>query len=1173
MIKRALMLTVAAAALAGAPAHAATITGCDSTNTTDYTDITTKVTVPVCTAEANKGAPGNIVIETNGSVVAAGPTGSNTLVPAATIDSNNIITNKGTIQFTGVTNAIGVQLDTGNTGALDNQGTIDLQGSGTGKIGIFITAPTTATSTVFTGVPLPNAAAPLTTNTAIDLEAGSTLEVTGDDSTGIELDAGSTTTPNSVAGNILINGAITMAPTSTTSSGGEIGVDLAGALNGNFTVGTTGTIGVSGANSEGYVQTGILTGAFINEGSISASGEITSSTNTTTNLLSGSAVLIENNVTGGIYNAGPDTSFATEAAAVLSSAGTTPTVLITPATGATTELEIGKLTDPDNLDNTESFLNRGTISATVPNVNSSTTALRLAGASSTIDVMLDGGIYNSGSIGASATTTAAATNISVAGVFIDDYATVPKLTNFGNGTTNGSISASAAGTGPVVVNAILVNTDGSLAQITNSGTIAASAQSSDPTLTGAALQAYAIHDLSGTLQTIINSGTIEASATTLTDGLQVQRAVDLEDALGNITFTNSGTVTGEVLLGAFDDTLTVVGTSPSAGASVTGNINFGGSTPGGNDVLTIGGTNSPDQVLGKVQEQGLGLVDVTVNPDGSLLLLNDGSTINQAASTTPNLPVSALTVANGGTLGLTLAEPFNTNSSQFDGTAVVELPHGNAGQIMLDAQAVMKVSFGSFVTGGAQGQPAQFVLLDAPGGQLTIADEPAIAQDIDGTSGNSKIPFLFTGSVCTFKVAGSADICTGAEPLDATDSELILNLTPKTAGQLGLTGYAKQMFPLVNFALANDPGLGAAVIGGVNSAAQAQQVYSAFAPDVTGSQRALAISLTDQGTGAVGARQRALRMYAGQDGEATLWGQELTQTLNVGNQVTAGGYKDTGFGFALGMDGGSPVGGRYGAAFTFYSGDTSEKAPRDTKTTSEWYMLTGYTDWRGKGFFLDSQLSVAYGNIDGTRDFDFGGVSRVADGKRAAAMAAGGVTAGVALTAGGTVIMPQVSLDALTMRQEGYTETNNGETTTQGDDAFDLRLAQEYDQSLRAFAGLDIRQDLNFGDFYLQPEGRFGYRYDFVDGADKLKAQFVCSTVTTGFCTQPSTGGQLAPVSAFSITGPDPARGNAVAGASIATTTGAWSIGLNYDYLRGVGSNTAKDSVSQSATITLVGRI
>ncbi len=341
-----------------------------------------------------------------------------------------------------------------------------------------------------------------------------------------------------------------------------------------------------------------------------------------------------------------------------------------------------------------------------------------------------------------------------------------------------------------------------------------------------------------------------------------------------------------------------------------------------------------------------------------------------------------------------------------------------------------------------------------------------------------------------------------------------------------------------------------------------QDIYSAFAPDVTGAARALAISLTDQGTGAVGARQRALRMYAGQDGDTTLWGQEFTQDLNVGNKTTAGGYDDTGFGFVLGADGGNPRNGRYGMAFQFYSGDTHEKSPRTDTTNSEWLMLTGYTDWRGRGFFLDSQASIGYAQLKGQRFLNVGPlgdqVSRDARGDRAAEFLSGGATAGVLMAAGGTVFTPQISLDGLTMREEGYTETSSTALIAipKDQDGFDLTVKPNYMNSLRAFVGADIRQDLNLGDFYLQPEVRAGYRYDFIDGQEKVKAAFLSQDTD--------------PANYFTITGPDPARGNLVLGGGLATTTGAWSVGVSYDYVRGVGGTQTLDQIG---TFTLVGRM
>ena len=58
------------------------------------------------------------------------------------------------------------------------------------------------------------------------------------------------------------------------------------------------------------------------------------------------------------------------------------------------------------------------------------------------------------------------------------------------------------------------------------------------------------------------------------------------------------------------------------------------------------------------------------------------------------------------------------------------------------------------------------------------------------------------------------------------------------------------------------------------------------------------------------------------------------------------------------------------------------------------------------------------------------------------------------------------------------------------------------------------------------------------------------------------------PKGIVTITGPQPTKGNVLAGASVSATTGAWSIGLNYDMLSG-----SNGSMTQVGTVSLVGRI
>lgn len=432
----------------------------------------------------------------------------------------------------------------------------------------------------------------------------------------------------------------------------------------------------------------------------------------------------------------------------------------------------------------------------------------------------------------------------------------------------------------------------------------------------------------------------------------------------------------------------------------------------------------------------------------------------------------------------------------------------------------------------------QFVLLKAKAGNLNISDFNAIKASVD-----SDIPYLFNSNGGLSRVTG-----------DGLD-QVVLSLTPKSFSQLGLSGYASQMFPHVNAALEFDDALGAGVINSVHSNADAQAAYSRFAPDASGGTRAIAISLTDHATGPVAARQRALRLYATQPGDLTLWGQEFAQQVSDKGSDGLPGFKDSGFGFAVGADGGSAADGWYGGAFTFYTGNVDQRVPQTSRNNAQFYMLSGYSTWRGRGLFLDTQITAGYGDFSAHRFILLSDVAtstlvtRQANSKRSGVLGAAGLTTGANFVFGSTTITPNIALDGLTMREEGYTETGGGGLTGDG---FDLKVNSVLMSSLRGFVGVNMRQDVNFGSFYLQPELRGGYRYDFLGDRVNLTASFVGA---------PGAG-------PFTVIGPQLSKGGLLGGASVSATTGAWSIGLNYDMLSG-----SNGSMTQVGSLSLVGRI
>lgn len=1163
MNKRALLLSAAVLALFSGPAFAVTCDGPATTAT--LCDIKSAVTTTIATSNV-QSSPSDITIEGTGAINVTTAT-----APALKIDSDNNVINNGTISNKNTSNAIGVEILAGHGSATTTVATyngaifsgttngvsIDLTGTGTGKTGLLIAPPTTLGSGTV------DATATTTADVANNIAPGilvGSMNVVGDNSYGVHLLSGVTLEgPLSIDGPVSVKASTTAAGNNT----GVVGVEVDGNITGNLSIAPSSLIGGSvvaaGAGARGVVVLGSIDGTFFNGGQIQAIGASSSSssssskTSTTGNPQAGSAVTIAGSVTGGIYNAGPidSTNAGTTTAAQIFSQGTGPAMLIT-STQSTSPVVIGVYTDASNPG--FSFYNRGQISTQPANVNTGSIGMRISGTSA-LSVTFDGGIFNSGMIGSSASTDTSGPSSGVAttALWIDDFATVPTLYNSNQvGGGHGIIQATISGASPGQAIAVLINKDtsgsGSLGSIYNSGSILASAATSDTKIS--LLNAIAIDDLAGSLTSITNIGLISATSTTLDNNAQGHTALNTSTNTHDVNFQNSGRVIGDIFFGSGQDTLHVFGTA-SAPASVIGNINFNGSNGTGNDTLTL---DNYAGVTGAVLESGGGYVNVTVGTggQGTSLFVNNTDFAGNTTVDKGTLEVGTLDVKSGATLGITLSQGFNQAS---DASNPALISGANAGasnaDINIESGANLDVSFGSFVSAPGTGQTARFTLLDAPLGDLTIANQSAIKDSIEAS-----IPFLFTGDVCQYNISGGGiDACSGTN----SDSALVVDLQPKSAEDLQLSGNAKAIFTHVNSALASDNKLGAAVIAagsGLNNTTDLakgdqlyQNLYSQFAPDVSGGGRAIAVSLTDEATSVLGARQRALRMYAGKESAATLWGQEFAQRLDNGTN-TPNGFHDSGFGFAVGADGGSISSGRYGAAFTFFSGDILEKTPAQVKTSTEWYMLSGYTDWRGKGLFFDSQVTVGYGALTGKRSIfvkDSNGdllLERTATNKRASLVGAAGFSTGAVMNMGTLVAMPQFSMDALTLRENGYKETGGG-------NGFDLTVDPYYAKSLRAYIGSTFREDLNLGGFYLQPEARLGYRYDVLADPVKMKAIFAADPNAT----------------AFTLSGPDPAKGNFVLGAGMAATTGSWSIGLNYDYLNGSGLT------QQSGTITLVGRL
>jgi hypothetical protein len=815
-----------------------------------------------------------------------------------------------------------------------------------------------------------------------------------------------------------------------------------------------------------------------------------------------------------------------------------------------------------------------------------------------------GGILDTGTISAAATTNATGVvettaQVSATGLVIGSYANIPRLDlkaeSIGSGAaTSGNISASVSGTSGGIATALSIGQNSQLpiinvgqgASITATVTTTNLTPSFEvaPVSSPFTLVATAITDGSSSLTTINNAGVISASVTIVTPGLNASvvssvRAIDLTSSTAdNIKINNSGQILGDLLFGAGGNNYVLnVGNIGSSGGGATANPATGVSNSPNNyaviaDSIVSSAAGSPPSTIfntinfgagtghslhvgafgyvNSVIKSNPGALAVTVDNNGTLFVANTSATGSLNASTFD---------IKGGTLGLTLSQ--NTTAT----TPVIRASN----EATIAPNSIVALQFGSFVSSGTTNNLADYT---TPATQhLVLISAPTIQIDTTTLAQNNAIlaqnlPFLFQANATPLSV-GSA----------AGNQTLELALTPRSPGKLnpdgtaglGLSGDALQQFPFVASALATDPSLGSAIAStltvyntpgtsssGINVAAsqqEAQKIFSQFGPDTSGGAKQVAILITDQASGPVAARQRLLRAYGNAPGDLTLWGTEFAGNINNKGRVDADGtltnYKDHGFGFSLGMDSGSPRGGWYGGAFTFYSGDVIQTLPRDSRTHTQWYMLSGYTSWKGKHLFLDTQLSASYGNLNGVRDLAVSGSAREASGKRASLMGAAGANMGAIFGSDRFQIVPHFSLDGLTMREEGYTETGGGP-------GVNLQVAPYYANSLRTAFGIDLRSSFPVFGINLTPEARIGYRYDLANSPVKLRAGFV------------STGGVDTTNNAMTFIGPDPDTGNLLGGLSVSFGTDTWHLGVHYDYLRGNNG-----SVSQVGTFTLLGRI
>lgn len=977
------------------------------------TTIGTATTAAVKTSTVANGARDDITISSAGSIKL-------TSGAAVTVDSNNKVSNAGTITINDANNVTGILVGPGTSGAIANSGTItltedytatdtdsdgDLDGpfaKGSGKNGIWVQSGAAHTG---------------------NIDHSGTITIEGNQSAGIRLDG-------ALTGNLSTSG--------TTSVVGDnsYGV-VANDVTGNVTL--RGTTSVQGANSIGAALLGDVTGAVKIQGTITSTGYRSTTRPTDVTKLDaddllqgGSALVIAGNVTGGIIFDVPPTASDDD-------------------DEDDTDIDDDGLTD--STEGTAAVVTYGSAAAVqVGAADSDTTIGAVVAGNTGYGLIVNGGIAGYGIydgvdanglvIGGLGGDVSIAKGVKVAGtiaaVSYDSNATALRL---GSGTTagiidiSGTVSASGSTKDGTVARGLVIDAGANVGSIVISGAVGAAAGSTEK---GSAI---AILDSSGTVSSLTNSGKILASGgksgsnvaidlsanssgVTLTQAAASATATapsitgDIRLGSGNDALTvSAGSITGNLSLGAGNDSIALSGAS-----SLTGNIAFGT----GNNSLSLAGTSSVAGTVdfgggtGTLTLGGTSSLSGTITNGGNVAVALNGGTLNSTG--TGSVALASLSASGTSTLGVTINGATGA-STVYDVAGAASFASGSQVKVNLTQ---VSGSVGDYVivrAGSLSGSPT-----------LTTA---------------TLLPYMFKSSVTGDSAAGT----------------VTLSVAAKTVSELGLSGSTASAYSAIFNALDNDADVAAAYLA-VNDGTTLTNNLRQMLPDhaggtfeaVTSGSRATARILSDPNG-----------IYRTKDGRLGFWLQQVAfgSAKSVGSTAS---YDINGWGAGGGLEYLSDIG-AFGGSFAYIHGSDSSGSSSNA-VDSDQFELAAH--WRGQwGPLLSfARLSAARIKFDGTRHFESGDVTRTADGKWNGTLMSATAGAAYQLDMGRFSLRPAIGIDYYRLKEDGYSETGGG-------DAFNLtvlgRTSDELTANGTVTAGYDFGS-LNKEDGWVRIELEGGRR-------------------------------------------------------------------------------------------------
>jgi hypothetical protein len=954
-------------------------------------NVSTAITQPVRTSTIRAGAPDAITITSAGSVRPANGT-------AVTMDSNHAVTNQGAIGIANANDAIGILANADANGEIVNSGTITID------------EPYNPADSDNDG-DLDGPFALGSNRFGIRTEGGhtgrvansGTITVEGNDSSAIWLGGP-------------LGGAFTHEGTSTVTGDRSVGVQ-AQAIAGNVRL--AGTVGARGQNAVGARFTGDVTGAMVVQGTISASGYryTTAPTNApkldADDLLQGgSALMIEGSVSGGIVLAVPPKDASTtdadedddgiedakEGSALVTSFGAAPAMMI----GATDRaISIGPVA--------------GTASQFGLIIDGKVEGAGVYGGVDANGLLIGGrgGAVSIANGMAIAGTVAATSNgASATALQIGAGASVPVI------QVSGTVSAAGGNALTARSTAIRIDQGATVPALRNSGTIRAAAA-------GTSGSATAIHDASGGLVLVENSGTISASGGDAAAGrniaidlsanssgatvrqTQVAAGVTAPSIVGDVRFgagndlfeLADGTVKGDVYFGGGSNALNLSGDAAQAGRVVFGSAN---------DVLSLAGTSRLDGVV----DFGGGADSLTLA--GSALFA--GTLLNAGASAV-NVTGGTLSIAAPVSVGSLAVGATGTLVATLDKTAGEGTLYNVAGTASFAKGATLMLRLGE---------------VNNAEGRYTILQAGAVTGLADLTTKTDLLPFMFKGTLAS----------------NAPANTIAVDITRRTAQELGLNRSQSAAYGAVFAALGQDDDIEDVFLGIANGD-QFRDTVRQMLPDHAGG----AFEGVSMGTRTfarqVADPQSPVYLVGGVD--VLFGGAGWTSEKEEGHTAA---YNLDGLGFSAAGEIDTGIG-SFGVGATWFWNEYDDGSDQ-TRILADTYEASAY--WRGNwgGFSAYGRGSIGLVDLSGRRTFTGNTGSKTIEkdvrGEWNATLLT--FTAGAAYEgrSGSFFFRPSVSLDYVSLDEDGYTEEGGGE-------ALDLTVEERKSDELAANGGLTLGMD------------------------------------------------------------------------------------------------------------------